>query len=76
MTSTIPTSRDGLHECFVIFGHEAIQAYQQGESSLSLLNDLGKVRKFSFPTLCELNAFIYGLELVTSLDQVLAVDDL
>jgi len=64
------------HECAVIYGLPAIEAYHDGETSLEVLKTLGRVKFFDFPSVVELNAFIKGIEEAQGVLDALPVDDL
>ena len=65
-----------LHECDVIFGLDAVDAYNTGTTSLEALQRLGTVKHYRFISLRELNAFLLGIEEAQGALDVLAVDDL
>lgn len=64
------------HECAVVIGFDAVDAYNGGLTSASQLQELGQVRYFSFGSVEELNAFILGTEIAQGALDSLAVDDL
>jgi len=64
------------HRVFVITGKAAVAAYLDGEVRQEKLNETGAVQFFSFFTLAEANAFMYGVEIAYGYDDAMAVDDL
>lgn len=70
------TRKLSLHDCHVIFGIDAVDAYNDGETSLEMLSHLGVVKHYSFVSVRELNAFLMGIEEAQGALDALAVDDL
>lgn len=64
------------HECAVIFGIDAVDAYEDGETSVEALSRLGQVKFYEFNSIPELNAFIRGVEEAQGALDALSVDDL
>lgn len=63
-------------ECAVIYGTDAVDAYNSGETSVEALEGLGQVKFYQFPSVAELNAFIMGVEQAQGALDALPVDDL
>lgn len=64
------------HDCAVIFGVDAVDAYNTGVTSVEELKEKGAVKFYSFPHVDELNAFILGIEEAQGALDALPVDDL
>jgi hypothetical protein len=64
------------HDCAVIFGIDAVDAYNAGETSLEALEGFGQVKFYEFNTLSELNAFLRGVDAAQGALDALPVDDL
>ncbi|MCG7629059.1 hypothetical protein MHM88_14705 [Epibacterium sp. MM17-32] len=64
------------HEVAVIFGSDAVDAYEEGETSVEALKRLGLVKFYEFDSIPELNAFIMGIEEAQTGMEGLPVDDL
>jgi hypothetical protein len=65
-----------LHECAVIYGTDAVDAYNEGQTSLEALKGLGQVKFYNFGTIPELNAFLRGIDAAQGALDALPVDDL
>lgn len=64
------------HKVTVVMGYAAVAAYLDGETKVHSLAALGAVQVFSFQTLQEANAFMYGVEVASQQEDAMAVDDL
>lgn len=64
------------HNCYVLYGRAAVEAYEAGTHHIPELQRLGAVKLFSFVNVRELNAFLLGLEEGGRSAKTLAVDDL
>lgn len=63
-------------EIAVIYGIDAVDAYNYGETRVEELSRLGQVKFFEFQSVAELNAFIHGVEEAQGALDALPVDDL
>lgn len=64
------------HECAVIYGTDAVDAYHGGQTSFEALQGLGQVKFYEFATIPELNAFLKGVDAAQGALDALPVDDL
>jgi len=64
------------HRVDVIFGLDAVDAYNAGQTSTAALRRCGTVKYYEFTTVFELNAFVLGIEEAQGALDALAVDDL
>jgi len=47
-------------EIAVVFGVDAVDAYNGGETSVDALSRIGQVKLYEFNSVAEMNAFIHG----------------
>lgn len=50
------------HSVSIIFGREAVVAYEKSELPQEALRRLGVIRDYQFDSINELNAFIHGVQ--------------